>query len=111
LRFTSAYLYLLHFAEPDPSHQHRRAPLEAGLRGVEIHHPVELLLEQPGTAPEQQAGHEHDAGAEDEGADDGRIGAYTHAAASPAAASTTPRRRNVRTVGFGLSSRSVLGLP
>src|SRR4029453_8884316 len=110
-RFAPADLHVLHFANTDTPHQHRRALLKAGHRGVEIHHVAKFLPEQTGAAPEQQAGHEHDGGAEDEGADHGRVGAYTHTAAPPAATSTAPRRRNVRTVGFGLSSRSVLGLP
>src|SRR5262249_55157649 len=46
-----------------------------------------------------------------EGADNGWIGSHTHDVIPPAAPFVSPRRRNVRTVGFGLSSRSFFGGP
>src|SRR5499427_5408753 len=70
-----------------------------------------LGLEHAGTTPEQEAGHDQNRSAQDEGADDGWIGSHTHDVIPPAAPFVSPRRRNVRTVGFGLSSRSFFGGP
>src|SRR5262245_46113688 len=70
-----------------------------------------LGLEHAGAAPEQKTGYDQDRSAQDEGADDGWIGSHTHDVIPPAAPFVSPRRRNVRTVGFGLSSRSFFGGP
>src|SRR5207244_12822984 len=80
-----------HVADPDAAHHDRRPLLEAGDGGVEVHYVAILGPEQTGAAPEQEASHEHDRGAEDERTDDGRIRAHTHTAAPPAAVPAAPR--------------------
>src|SRR5262245_25930997 len=106
-----AHIDICHLADANAPQHDWRSFLETGHGGVEVHHDMVLGLEHPGAAPEHEAGHDQHASPQYESADDGWIRAHTHDVIPPAAPFVSPRRRNVRTVGFGLSSRSFFGGP
>src|SRR5262245_5618786 len=106
-----AHIDVGHFADANATHQDWCSFLKTGHGRIEVHHDMVLGLEHPGAAPEHEAGHDQNASPQNESADDGWIRSHTHDVIPPAAPLVSPRRRNVRTVGFGLSSRSFFGGP
>ena len=108
-RRAPAELDVGYLTDLDTASENGRTLVEPGDGRLEEQHVVELGPEQAGATPHQERRQQQGDGADDEGADDRRVRAHAHPVDPPATCS--PRVRNARTFGSGLSSRSVVGLP